>query len=166
MSNYSKVIIFIVILIVFSGAVIYLYGSENSMNSSMPDISSSIVNGDSNYNEAVDLVNSKNYDEARNKATSAENNYNRSINLLSNVMTNLDYDTNDVQKNYLNTIFKELELKVNATYHLSEAIDHYEYKENRAGNEYASEANDYMNQALEFQNSRNDLVKNNPNDFK
>ena len=59
MSNYSKVIIFIVILIVFSGAVIYLYNTESSMNQAMPDISSSIVAGDSDYNRAVDLLNDK-----------------------------------------------------------------------------------------------------------
>ena len=84
MSQYSKVIIFIVILIVFSGAVIYLHNTESSMNQSMPDISSSIVAGDSDYNSAVDLLNGKNYNEAKNKAISAKNNFNQSmIRLLS-----------------------------------------------------------------------------------
>ena len=165
MSNYSKVIIFIVILIVFSGAVIYFHGSESSINNSMPDISSSIISGDSDYNAAVDLLNSKNYEEARNRAISAQNNYNKSINLLSNI-NDFNFDNNDVHRNYINTLFNELELKINATYYLVEAIDFYEYRQNSDGNEYASQANQYMNEALEFQNARNELVKDNPDYFK
>lgn len=166
MSNYSKVIIFIVILIVFAGAVIYLHGSESSMNSLMPDVSSSINDADSDYNSAVDLLNNKNYSEAKNRAISAENNYNQSISLLSGIKDNFTSDTNDVHKNYINTVLKELELKSNATHYLIISIDYYKNHQNSTGNEYSSQANDYMNNALEFQNTRNKLVKDNPNHFK
>lgn len=166
MSNYSKVIIFIVILIVFAGAVIYLHGSESSMNSLMPDVSSSINDADSDYNSAVDLLNNKNYSEAKNRAISAENNYNQSISLLSGIKDNFTSDTNDVHKNYINTVLKELELKSNATHYLIISIDYYKNHQNSTGNEYSSQANDYMNNALEFQNARNKLVKDNPNHFK
>lgn len=166
MSNYSKVIIFIVILIVFAGAVIYLHGSESSMNSLMPDVSSSINDADSDYNSAVDLLNNKNYSEAKNRAISADNNYNQSISLLSGIKDNFTSDTNDVHKNYINTVLKELELKSNATHYLKISIDYYKNHQNSTGNEYSSQANDYMNNALEFQNARNKLVKDNPNYFK
>lgn len=166
MSNYSKVIIFIVILIVFAGAVIYLHGSESSMNSLMPDVSSSINDADSDYNSAVDLLNNKNYSEAKNRAISADNNYNQSISLLSGIKDNFTSDTNDVHKNYINTVLKELELKSNATHYLIISIDYYKNHQNSTGNEYSSQANDYMNNALEFQNARNKLVKDNPNYFK
>ena len=166
MSDYSKVIIFIVILIVFSGAVIYLYNTESSMNQSMPDISSSIVSGDSDYNSAVDLLNSKNYSEAKNKAISAKNNFNRSMIQLSDIKDNFTSDTNDVHKNYINTVLNELELKINATDYLLEAIDNFKYSKNSTGNDYSSQANELMKDALEFQNVRNNLVKENPDLFK
>ena len=86
MSNYNKVIIFIVFLIVFSGALIYLHNTESSMNKNMPDISDSIVSGDSDYNAAVDLLNNKNYDESKNKAISANNNFNQSLILLLRII--------------------------------------------------------------------------------
>ncbi|WP_407433093.1 hypothetical protein [Methanobrevibacter sp.] len=166
MSNYSKVIIFIVILIVFAGAVIYLHGSESNMNSLMPDVGSSITGGDSDYNTAVDLLNNKNYSEAKNRAISAGNNYNQSIKLLSSIKDNFTPDINDVHKNYINTVLKELELKSNATHNLIISIDYYKDHKNSTGNEYSSQANNYMNKALEFQNARNKLVKDNPNYFK
>ena len=166
MSDYSKVIIFIIILIVFSGAVIYLYNSESSMNHLMPDISSNIVTGDSDYNSAVDLLNSKNYGEAKNKAISAKNNFNQSMIQLSNIKNNFTSDTSDVHKNYINTVLKELKLKMNATDYLLKAIDNFKDHKNNTGNDYSKRANELMKEALEFQNVRNNLVKENPNLFK
>ena len=166
MSDYSKVIIFIVILIVFSGAVIYLYNTDSSMNQSMPDISSSIVAGDSDYNSAVDLLNNKNYSEAKNKAISAKNNFNQSMIQLSTVKDNFTQDTNDVHRNYITTVLNELEIKINATDYLLEAIDNYKDYKNSTGNEYSNQANELMKDALEFQNVRNNLVKENPGLFK
>ena len=125
MSNYNKVIIFIVFLIVFSGALIYLHNTESSMNKNMPDISDSIVSGDSDYNAAVDLLNNKNYDESKNKAISANNNFNQSLILLLSIKDNLTSDTNDVHKKYINSVISELELKMNATDYLMESIDYY-----------------------------------------
>lgn len=166
MSDYSKVIIFIIILIVFSGAVIYLFNSESSMNQSMPDISSSVVSGDSDYNSAVDLLNNKNYGESKNKAISAKNNFNRSMIQLLDIKNNFTSDTNDVHKNYINAVLNELELKINATDHLLEAIDNYKNHKNSTGNDYSNQANELMHESLEFQNVRNNLVKENPNLFK
>ena len=166
MSDYTKVIIFILVLVIFSATVIYLYNSESAINSVMPDISSNIVAGDSDYNDAVNLLNDKNYGEARNKAISARNNFNHSISLILDIEDNFTDDTNDVHRNYINTVLSELELKLNATEYLLDAIDYYENYQNSTGNEYAQIANDLMNQAIEFQKVRNDLVKDNPDLFK
>ncbi len=166
MSDYSKVIIFIVILIVFSGAVIYLYNTDSSMNQSMPDISSNIVAGDSDYNSAVDLLNNKNYSEAKNKAISAKNNFNHSMIQLSKIKDNFTQDTDDVYRNYISTVLNELEIKINATDYLLEAIDNYKDFKNSTGNEYSNQANELMKDALEFQNVRNNLVRENPDLFK
>ena len=132
----------------------------------MPDISSNIVTGDSDYNSAVDLLNGKNYNEARNKAISAKNNFNQSMIQLLSVKNNVTSDTNDVHKNYINTVIKELELKMNATTYLLKSIDYYEKNQNSSGNEYSNHANELMGEALDFQNVRNNLVRENPNLFK
>jgi hypothetical protein len=136
------------------------------MNAVMPDISSNIVAGDSDYNSAVKLLNDKNYGEAKNKAISAQNNFNHSISLILDIRDNFTDSTNDIHKNYINTVLSELELKLNATDNLLKAIDYFEKYENSTGNDYAQKANNLMDQALEFQNVRNDLVKDNPNLFK
>ncbi|MBQ9026496.1 MAG: hypothetical protein IJ104_09005, partial [Methanobrevibacter sp.] len=126
----------------------------------------SIATGDSDYNEAVDLLNDKNYDESRNKAISASNNFNKSISQLTSIKDNFTSSTDDVYKSYVNTLLEELKLKLNATDYLMEAIDYFENYQNSTGNSYAYEANELMNDALEFQKVRNDLVKDNPDLFK
>ena len=132
----------------------------------MPDISSSIVTGDSDYNSAVDLLNNKNYSEANNKAISAKNNFNQSMIQLSDIKDNFTSDTDDVHKNYINTVLNELELKINATDYLLEAIDNFKDSKNSTGNDYSNQANELMKEALEFQNVRNNLVRENPDLFK
>ena len=112
------------------------------------------------------MLNDKNYDESKNKAISASNNFNKSISQLSGIKDNFTSNTNDVYKSYVNTLLEELKLKMNATGDLLEAIDYYKNYQNSTGNSYASEANEFMNDALEFQNVRNGLVKDNPDLFK
>ena len=85
MSSYIKLIIFIVVLLLISVAVVYIDSSMETINESMPKISDSIVQGDKDYNESVELLNSQNFDESREKAISAGDNYNISLQGLQNI---------------------------------------------------------------------------------
>lgn len=166
MSNYNKVIIFIVVLIIFSASVIYLYTSETSINRTIPEISSNIVTGDDSYNRAVDLLNDRDFNGARNSAMSASNCFNNSYSQLLSIRNNFTSDTNDVYKKYIDAALNEIELKRNATDNLLTAIGYLENNQNSTGSYYASQANDFMNQAIEYQNVRIKLVEDNPSLFK
>ena len=52
-----------------------------------------------------------------------------------------------------------------ANNNLITAIDYYNNGDDELGNEYASKANDLMNQAVDLKNSRDNLVNNNPDYF-
>lgn len=108
MSSYSKLIIFVAVLLIISVAVVLIDSSVDSINKTMPDISDSIVNGDNDYNEAVILVNSRSFDESRNKAISAGNNYNDSLDKLNDIKNNFSSDVNDIQDEYIDTVIREL----------------------------------------------------------
>ena len=166
MSSYSKLIIFIFILVVFSTVVVLIDSSVDTINKSMPEVSDGIVKGDQDYNEAVDLVNNKSFKEAMDKADSAENNFNNSLNKLKEIRGKFSKDISDIHKDYINAAYDELELKRDAVSKLKDAIECFEVNKNATGTEYALEANDYMNRSLEYENSRNSLVENNPNLFK
>ena len=70
----------------------FIDSSMDNINKTMPDISNSIVDGDNDYNEAVKLVNDKYFDESLNKAKSAGDNFNESLNKLKNIPTAYSVD--------------------------------------------------------------------------
>ena len=166
MSSYSKLIIFIVVLLAISAAVLFIDSSTDNMNTAMPDISGSIVDGDREYNEAVELVNNKNFYQSMEKAESAGDNYNKSLVKLHEVQSNFSSDIHGVHKDYINTVIKEVELKLEAVDLLKEAIECFEVNSNYTGSNYGFEANDAMDQAVEYQNQRNSIVEDNSKLFK
>ena len=166
MSNYTKLIIFIFILVLISAAVVFIDSSIDNMNKLMPEISDGIVNGDNDYNEAVSLVNDKNYEESKNKAISAGNNYNESLSKLNILKDNFTSDVNSIHKEYVDDAISELELKLLAVDKLKEAIDCFETNYNYTGSNYGFEANDYMDQAIQYRDARDALVNNDSNLFK
>ena len=166
MSSYSKLIIFIVFLVIISAAIVLIDSSVDSINKSMPGISDSIVKGDADYNEAVQLVNDRSFDESLNKAISAGDNYNDSLKKLQNIKSEFSQDINDVQNEYIDTVIKELELKIQAVDKLKESIECFRVYSNYTGTNYASEANDLIYEATKYQNQRDTIVNDNPNLFK
>ena len=166
MSSYSKLIIFIVVLVIISVAIVFIDSSVDNINKSMPEISDAIVNGDNDYNEAVILVNDKYFQDSMDKAISAGNNYNGSLKKLEDIKYQYSSDINDVQNEYIDTVIKELEYKLRAVEKLEEAIECFEVNSNYTGTNYAAEANDLIYEATNYQNQRDTIVKENPNLFK
>lgn len=165
MSKYSKLIIIILVLVLISAAIVLIDSSVDNINKTMPEISDAIVKGDSEYNEAVDLVNEKYFQDSMDKAVSAENNYNNSLNKLLDIQDKYSSDVNEVQKEYISKVVKELELKIQAIGKLKDSIECFEVESNYTGTNYASEANDLIYEATQYQNERDAIVSDNPNLF-
>ena len=165
MSSYIKLIVFIVVLVSISVAIVSMDSSMDDINKVIPEISENIVQGDMDYNESVELVNEKYYLDSMSKATSAEENYNSSLNKLLDIQNRFDNELNSVHKDYINTVVTELKLKLNATENLKLSIECFEENSNYTGSNYGFEANDVMDQAVRYQNQRNEIVQDNPNLF-
>ncbi len=161
MFRYIKLIIFIVVLLFISVSVVYLDSSMDNINESMPEVSDSIVQGDKDYNESVELLNTRYFDQSREKAKSAEDNYNDSLHTLQNIKDKYNKDLNEVHRDYIDTTINELELKLQAVDNLKEAIDYLESYDNYTGSAYGSDANEIMYDAVNYQNERNEIVQNN-----
>lgn len=161
MSSYIKLIIFIVVLLFISVSVVYLDSSMDNINESMPKISDGIVQGDKDYNESVELLNTRYFDQSREKAISAGNSYNDSLHSLQDIRDKYDKDLNEVHKDYIDTTINELQLKLKAVDNLKESIYYLEMEENYTGSDYGSDANEIMYDALNYQNQRNEIVQNN-----
>ncbi len=165
MSSYIKLIIFIVVLLLISVAIVFIDSSVENMNHSMPAISDGIVEGDKDYNESVELLNERSFDEASQKAVSAGDNYNESLKKLKEIRDKYDKDLNEVHKDYIDTTINELNLKLNAVDELNEAIYYLRMYYNYTGSTHGTEANDIMQDAVKYQNERNEIVLENPKLF-
>ena len=161
MSSYIKLIIFIVVLLIISASIVFIDSSMDNINQSMPSISEGIVQGDKDYNESVELLNTRYFDQSREKAKSAEDNYNDSLHTLQNIKDKYNKDLNEVHRDYIDTTINELELKLQAVDNLKEAIDYLESYDNYTGSAYGSDANEIMYDAVNYQNERNEIVQNN-----
>jgi hypothetical protein len=133
----------------------------DNINESMPKISDGIVQGDKDYNESVELLNTRYFDQSREKAISAGNSYNDSLHSLQDIRDKYDKDLNEVHKDYIDTTINELQLKLKAVDNLKESIYYLEMEENYTGSDYGSDANEIMYDALNYQNQRNEIVQNN-----
>ena len=109
MSDYKRALVFIFLLVIIAIAIVYVGFSMNSLDNSMAEISDNISNGDKEYNDAVNLINNKNYDEALEKALYASDDFNKSSRVLSDIQNGC-YNFNEVHKEYLATAIDEVEL--------------------------------------------------------
>ncbi len=164
-SSYVKLIIFVVVLVSLSLAVVYMDSSMENINESMPTISDGIVQGDKDYNESVELLNSRYFAQSREKALSAGDNYNDSLTKLETIREKYGKDLNDVHKDYIDTTINELKLKLKAVDELKEAIYYLEMYYNYTGSNHGTAANDFMYSSLTYQDERNEIVQENPELF-
>ena len=165
MSSYIKLIIFIVVLLIISASVVFIDSSMDNINRSMPSISDSIVQGDKDYNESVELLNSRYFYDANDKAISAGDNYNNSLKKLNDIKDKFNKDLNEVHKDYIDAAINELELKLKAVDELKESIYYLQNYYNYTGSTHGTQANELMYDAVEYQNQRNGIVQENPDLF-
>ena len=165
MSSYIKLIIFIVVLLIISASIVFIDSSMDNINQSMPSISEGIVQGDKDYNESVELLNSRYFNDANDKAVSAGDNYNNSLKNLKDIKDKFGKDLNDVHKEYIDTTINELELKLKAVDELKESIYYLQNYYNYTGSTHGTQANELMYDALQYQNQRNGMVQDNPDLF-
>ena len=165
MFDYIKLIIFIVVLLVVSAAIVVIDSSMDNVNESMPKISEGIVQGDEDYNKSVELLNSRYFTNASEKATSAGDNYNASLHELEKIKDKYKKDLKDTHKDYIDTTISELELKLKAVGELKEAIYYLEMYYNYTGSTHGTQANEIMHDAVKYQDERNSIVRENPELF-
>ncbi len=165
MSSYIKLIIFIVVLLIISASIVFIDSSMDNINQSMPSISEGIVQGDKDYNESVELLNSRYFNDANDKAISAGDNYNNSLKKLNDIKDKFNKDLNEVHKDYIDAAINELKLKLKAVDELKESIYYLQNYYNYTGSTHGTQANELMYDAVEYQNQRNGIVQENPDLF-
>ena len=164
LDNMNKKIVIIIVLFVTVAVSGCINSPIDNINTVIAKLSQNIVGGDSNYNEAVNYVNSHNYYVADQKVKISLESFTEGQNRILSI----DYvnELNDtVYIEYLNLIKEELSFKRNATVNLQLAIQYFKSGDNKTANGYVTKANSLMIQGVSVQKQRQNLVINNPDKF-
>jgi len=161
MNNKIAIVIVLFATVAISGCI---NSSLDNINIIMPKLSQNIVDGDSNYNEAVNYVNNNNYDAADQKIKKSISNFNEGQDKLLSI-NNINELNDTIYIQYFDLIKEELSLKQNAAANLQLANEYFKSGDKTA-NEYVTKANSLMTQGVFVQNQRQSLVVNNPDKFK
>jgi hypothetical protein len=163
----NKIILIGVLLMVIaiSGCI---NSDMDAINQIMPGLGDNIGSGDSNFNAAVNILNSNlnsnNTDSAYSKVNMAIDKYNSAKSNIADIQK-YSKNLNDTDyKEYIDLILDELDFKINASSNLlslskippsqvESQIDTY--------NKYVMDINYYMGEGVKIQKQRNSLVKNN-----
>ena len=163
MKSKLVIVILIISIVALSGCIQSDVGKINDLSSK---INQNLKNGDNYYNKAANDINIYSLDSA---ATNCDNALSEFKQAKSSADQGLQYaeNTNDsVFINYMKYSIAEIELRINATQELKEAVPLLELKNNTTGNLHVTLANQLMEQSLEYKNKKDNLVKNNPAKFK
>jgi len=163
MKSKLVIVILIISIVALSGCIQSDVGKINDLSSK---INQNLKNGDNYYNKAANDINIYSLDSA---ATNCDNALSEFKQAKSSADQGLQYaeNTNDsVFINYMKYSIAEIELRINATQELKEAVPLLELKNNTTGNLHVNLANQLMEQSLEYKNKKDNLVKNNPAKFK
>ena len=161
----NKIVILVVIMFVifFSGCIQSNISQIDGLSST---INSHIKNGDQYYNNSGKAVNQFQYSTALNYCNNASNEFNLAQNSAKQGLTYAQNSNDTVYVNYMQNVVNELDAKINATKELKEAISYLQDNDTVNANTHIGNANDLMNNAVQFNNLRQQIIQQNPTKFK
>jgi outer membrane murein-binding lipoprotein Lpp len=150
--------------------VVFLSGCIQSNSSKIDTLATSInthlKNGDGDYNTAGIDTNEFLYSAALDECNNASSEYNQAQSLANQGLTYAQNSNDTVYASYMQSVLNEIDAKINATNELKTAIPYLQDNNTVNANIHSSNANGYMDDAIIFNNQRENIVKQNPTKFK
>jgi hypothetical protein len=150
--------------------VIFLSGCIQSEASKIDELTTSInshlKNGDVYYNNAGTDTNKFFYDMALKNCDNASSEFNQARSFTTQGLTYAKDSNDTVYVNYMQTVLNEIDAKINATNELKSAIPYLMDNDTVNANNHVSNANEFMDKAITYNDQREQIVKQNPTKFK
>jgi len=161
----NKIIILgvITLIIFFSGCI---QSNTTKIDALTTNINDHLKNGDQYYNNASTDVNKFQYTNALNSCDSATSEFNQARTSASEGLTYAQNSSDTVYINYMQNVINEIDAKLNATSELKTAITYLQTNDTVNANEHIGNVNTFMNNAVQFNNLRQQIVQQNSAKFK
>lgn len=150
--------------------IIFFSGCIQSDASKIDDLSSTINDhlkkGDDFYNNAGYDTNKYLYDMALKNCDNATGEFTQARNYADEALTYAKSSNDSVYLDYMQNVVNEIDAKMNATNELKAAIPYLMDNNTSNANSHIGDANDFMDEAKNFNSMRVQIVNSNPSKFK
>ena len=166
LNKFNKLVVVVTVLtlvIIVSGCITSDVGN---INSQAININNHVKSGDQYYNQSASDANKLLFAQASSEANNASNEYNQSQTAAQDAYNSAKNSNDAVFVEYLQNVLFEVQAKLNASSELKTSINYLKNNETSLGNEHLQNANNYMNQALQYENASEVIVNQNPSKFK
>ncbi len=151
-------------------AVIIVSGCIDSdvgnINAQAININNHVKTGDQYYNQSSSDTNNLLLTKALSESNNASYEYNQSQTAAQGALNTAQNSNNAVFVEYLQNILYEVQAKLNATSELKIAINYLKTNDTSDADNHLQTANDYMNKALQYENTSENIINQNPSKFK
>ena len=163
MDNKIVIVGVIMLIIIFSGCI---ESNTSKIDGLSTTINSHIKNGDQYYNTSGTAVNKFQYTEALNNCNNASSEFNLAKTSASEGLNYAKNSNDTVYVNYMQNVLNEIDAKINATNELKNGISYLQSNDTVNANTHIGNANNFMDNAIQFNNLRQQIIKQNSAKFK
>lgn len=163
MKNKIVILVVMTFVIFFSGCI---QSNTSQIDGLSSTINSHIKNGDQYYNNSAKAANQFQYNTALSYCNNASSEFNLAQTSAKQGLTYAQNSNDTVYVNYMQNVVNELDAKINATDELKTAISYLQDNDTVNANTHIGNANDLMNNAVQFNNLRQQIIQQNPTKFK
>ncbi|NYB53084.1 MAG: hypothetical protein HVN35_11080 [Methanobacteriaceae archaeon] len=160
----------ILIILALVTVTVSLSGCLGSQLSQINQLSDTINNhlsaGDTYFNQAATSTNKYQYNDAQQQINNASNEFNMAKSSTQEAMFYAKSLQDQIYINYLQLTLQQIDAKINATNELKVAIPLFMRNDTKTANSHVDLANQFMSKSLEYQQQKNELVRQNPAKFK
>ena len=162
--NKKAVIICIILILMISAGLIY-YNNTSKIDSEIPTINTNIRRGNTEYNQAVTALNSKNYSQAEKYSIDALEKYGNASYELDRTIELANKQNDTILLEYLTLTKTEIDEKINATNEILLGINLINNNSYYSSIEHFRNSNKIMSNTTQYSDKRNQIEQNYPDKF-
>jgi len=163
MKDKFAILLLLLFIVALSGCIQSDVGKINDLSSK---INTNLKNGDNYYNTAANNINDFSLDSAATNCDKAVSEFRGAKTSAEEGLQYAQNSNDQVFIDYMKYSISEIDLRLNASLQLKEAVPLLQVKNNSTGNSYVTLANQFMEESMVYTAKKERLVKNNPSKFK
>lgn len=161
--NKNAVIGIIILIILVVTGLVYIT-NVYKVDSEVPYITSNLNNGNTEYNNAIQYLNNRNYAEAQKRLNNSLEYYNNAREKTEMALKIVQNKEDSILEEYFKLTISEIDTRINAINEINEAIKVKDTSSSLALSHYTN-SNNLMNNSTQYAQNRSQIEQQHPEKF-